>query len=178
MECTIPRPTLENPIPAIYCPSAMPLLFPQAYCLPRPPQASGDNLIAFRWNISESSRGAGGNVTLNRFVGQRIHTGSRSQSTGMVDIISGSTNATTGISSGSTQTIFRFFFSAICNNVVDRNFCRFCSRCRHCENRYRFVFWWSRSSQASHISRIPGWLNHDTDALAVSREDPPPMAIR
>ena len=54
IECTIPRPTLEKPMPATYCPSAIPSR-PSGVFSTAPLKERDIISIALRWNISESS---------------------------------------------------------------------------------------------------------------------------
>ena len=68
--------------------------------------------MAFRWNISESSQAALVMYPSMAWVSASIPVAAVSP-LGMLDIMSGSTTATTGISCGSTQTILRFFSASV-----------------------------------------------------------------
>ena len=54
IECTMPRPTLENPMPATYWPSAIPSL-PSGVLSTAPLRERAIISMAFRWNISDNS---------------------------------------------------------------------------------------------------------------------------
>ena len=105
MECAIPSPTFENPMPAMYWPSAMPsrpsFLFSTASL-----KEAEISLIASRWNISVISHAAFVVYPSIACVRASIPVEAVSPF-GMEDIISGSITAMIGISCGSTQTNLR-----------------------------------------------------------------------
>ena len=107
----MPKPTFENPIPAIYWPSA---ISSRPFGVPATASRSEREIIsiAFKWNISESSHAPAVIYPSIACVSASIPVAAVNP-LGIELIISGSTNATTGISWGSTHTIFLFFSASV-----------------------------------------------------------------
>ena len=111
IEWTIPSPTLENPMPATYCPRAMPSL-PSGVLSTAPRRLFAMISIALIWNISDNSQAPAVIYPSIAWVKASMPVAAVSPF-GIEAIISESTNATTGISFGSTHTIFRFFAASV-----------------------------------------------------------------
>ena len=111
IEWTIPNPTLENPIPAMYWPNAIPSL-PSFVFSTAPLKCFDINSIAFIWNISLISHAPLVISPSIAWVNASIPVAAV-KPFGILSIISGSTIATTGISLVSTHTNFLFFSASV-----------------------------------------------------------------
>ena len=105
MECTMPRPTFEKPMPAMYWPSAMPSR-PSSVPATAPRSVLAMISIALRWNMSVISHAPFVVKPSMAWVNASMPVAAV-RPLGIVAIMSGSITATSGMSCTSTQTNLR-----------------------------------------------------------------------
>ena len=107
----MPSPQLEKPMPVRYCPIAIPAL-PSSVFSTAPRNDCAISSIAFKLNMSVMTLAALVVYPSMAWVSASMPVEAVSPF-GMLDIMSGSTKATTGMSCASTQTNFLFFSTSV-----------------------------------------------------------------